>query len=83
VQIVFDADAIAAGQALEAAAAALGVSACDLALYGGEDYALVVASARPIEGFRPIGEVRAGAGLVLRSGGKERAIEPGGYDHFA
>jgi len=67
----------------EAAAAALGAIARDLALHGGEDYALVVASARPIDGFRAIGEVREGRGLVLREAGAERAIEARGYDHFA
>ena len=36
------------------------LSALDLALHGGEDYALLASSRAPIEGFRRIGEVREG-----------------------
>jgi thiamine-monophosphate kinase len=68
---------------LAALASRLGVAALDLALHGGEDYALVAASERPIDGFRRIGEVRAGTGLVLRSPTGERPLEPRGFDHFA
>jgi thiamine-monophosphate kinase len=64
------------------AAAALGVSAIDLALYGGEDYALVAASAVPLAGFRRIGEVREGRGITLRTARGEHAIDPVGFDHF-
>jgi thiamine-monophosphate kinase len=83
VQIVLDARAIGEDAALGEAAAAVGVDPIDLALRGGEDYALVVTGARPIDGFRRIGEVRSGAGLVLRADGVERSIEPAGFDHFA
>jgi thiamine-monophosphate kinase len=69
--------------ALIAAAAALGESALDLALHGGEDYALVAASSDPIDGFRRIGEIADGRGVVLRGPGGERPIEPRGFDHFA
>ncbi len=68
---------------LRSAAAALGESALDLALYGGEDYALLAVSDAPIAGFRRVGDVRAGQGLVLRGSGGERAVEPRGFDHFA
>lgn len=65
-----------------AAAAVLGESALDLALHGGEDYALVVASSVPIPGYRRIGEVREGKGVVLRGANGELAIEAKGFDHF-
>jgi thiamine-monophosphate kinase len=83
VQIVLDQVALLEDAPLVDAAAALGVSAIDLALHGGEDYALVVASDVPIEGFHRIGEVRPGRGLALRDGNTERDIEPAGFDHFA
>jgi thiamine-monophosphate kinase len=80
--IVLDEPALLADAALGAAAAALGEDALDLALHGGEDYALVVASRVPVPGFRRIGEVRDGSGLVLRGADGERKIAPEGYDHF-
>ena len=82
--VVLDEDAIVADEGLVRAASALGESPLDLALHGGEDYALVIASdARDVPGFRRIGEVRSGSGVVLRGAGGERAIEPRGFDHFA
>ncbi|MDP8999075.1 MAG: thiamine-phosphate kinase [Myxococcota bacterium] len=80
--IVLEEARLVADAALVAAADVLGESALDLALYGGEDYALVVASTVPIPGFRRIGEVREGEGLVLRGADGERAIEARGFDHF-
>jgi thiamine-monophosphate kinase len=82
VQIVLDEDVLAGGLALREAAAALGADPSDLALSGGEDYALVVTCTQPIAGFQRLGEVRAGRGLVLRTAAGERQIEPHGYDHF-
>jgi thiamine-monophosphate kinase len=79
---VLDEDALLADDGLAGAASALGVEAIDLVLYGGEDYALVVASPVPIDGFRRIGEVTAGRGVALRSSNGERPIEPRGFDHF-
>jgi thiamine-monophosphate kinase len=72
-----------AGDALARAAEAVGADALSLALGGGEDYALVVASADTPPGFTRIGEVRDGEGLVLRSAAGERALDPRGFDHFA
>ena len=83
VQLVLDEAALLEDALLREAAAALGESPLDLALYGGEDYALLAASDRPLPGFRRIGEVRAGAGLILRAAGGERPLEPRGFDHFA
>ena len=60
----------------------LGASALDLALYGGEDYALVVASPVAVDGFRRIGEVTEGSGVALRGANGQRPIEPRGFDHF-
>lgn len=82
VQIVFDEEALAFSRSLAETAAVLAVDAVDLALYGGEDYALVVASPMPIDGFRRIGEVRDGSGLKVRGPSGERALEPLGFDHF-
>jgi thiamine-monophosphate kinase len=82
VQIVLDERALSADDSLLRAAEASSGTALELALYGGEDYALVVASPVAVEGFRLIGEVREGKGLVLRGGQGERPIEPRGYDHF-
>jgi thiamine-monophosphate kinase len=68
--------------ALCAAAEALGVPAIELALHGGEDYALVATSAAPLPGFRRIGQMRDGSGLALRTSEGERPVEPLGFDHF-
>ncbi|MGD0673766.1 MAG: thiamine-phosphate kinase [Polyangiaceae bacterium] len=82
-QFVLDAESLLLDALLEAAAGALRMEAIDLALYGGEDYALVVACPSPLEGFRRIGEVREGRGLLLRRGDEEHSIEAEGFDHFA
>jgi thiamine-monophosphate kinase len=70
--------------ALETAATLLGRDALDLALHGGEDYALLVTSPTPIEGFDRIGIVEGGApGLVLARSDRTRvAVDPQGFDHF-
>jgi thiamine-monophosphate kinase len=82
VLLVLDEAALLEDQGLLDAARALGDDALDLALHGGEDYALVATSARPIAGFRRIGEVRAGRGLALRGASGERTLAPRGFDHF-
>jgi thiamine-monophosphate kinase len=83
VAVVLDEDALFADEALVRAAEALGEDALDLALYGGEDYALVAAGPTAPSGFRRIGEVREGQGILLRSPRGEVPVEAGGYDHFA
>ncbi len=83
VRVVFDEGALREDDALAEAAAALGEDSLELALYGGEDYALVAVSDKPIRGFRRIGEIVAGRGLSLRGLHGERTIEPTGFDHFA
>ncbi len=80
--LVLEEEPLLAQHDLVAAASALGVEPLDLALHGGEDYALVAASPGPIAGFRRIGEVRQGRGLLLRTPSGERPIEPLGFDHF-
>ena len=82
VRAVLDESALLADRGLADAASALGTSALELALYGGEDYALVAASPVAVDGFRRVGEVTAGRGVALRGPGGERAIEPRGFDHF-
>jgi thiamine-monophosphate kinase len=75
----------AAGDDLARAAAALGLDPLELALYGGEDYALVMTFA---EGdvpppFARIGRCTAGSGVFLQSAaGGAREVEPRGFDHF-
>jgi thiamine-monophosphate kinase len=82
VRVLFDERALLEDHSLAEAAAALGEDALDLALYGGEDYALIVASEEPIQGFRRIGEIVEGRGLLLRAANGDRMIEPVGFDHF-
>ena len=79
---VLDEGALLADPELVTAAGALGASALDLALHGGEDYALVVASPVALDGYRRIGEVTVGGGVMLRGPKGQRPIEPRGFDHF-
>jgi thiamine-monophosphate kinase len=84
--IVLDRDALLArgGDSLAHAAEAVGATAFDLILAGGEDYALLAASAVPLEGFTQVGEVRDGHGVVVRDANSETALpDPPGFDHFA
>ena len=82
VRAVLDADALLSDTGLSSAALALGADALELALYGGEDYALIAASPVAIDGFRRIGDVTDGEGVALRDSNGERPIEPRGFDHF-
>jgi thiamine-monophosphate kinase len=87
VAIVLEADQVqaAGGPELRAAASTLALDPLELALHGGDDYALLMAFPpgelpRP---FMAIGSCRAGAGVLLRAAdGSERPLEPRGYDHF-
>jgi thiamine-monophosphate kinase len=82
VAMVLEESALLEDVDLVRAADALEVGALELALHGGEDYALLASSDRPIEGFRRIGEVREGEGLMLRTASGERRLEARGFDHF-
>ena len=69
--------------ALERAGRRLGTTALELALWGGEDYALLAtgpASRRP-EGAHTIGQVEVGAGVWLDVRGERRPVE-GGFEHL-
>jgi thiamine-monophosphate kinase len=71
-----------------------GLDAAELALYGGEEYELVLtirpehwekaqrAIAEVGGALLPIGKVTAKEGLVLSAEGKRSVIEPKGYEHF-
>ncbi len=83
VRLIIDEAALLSDVALQEAADVLGADAVDLALYGGEDYALAVASPVSVAGFRAIGHVATGTGVALRGVAGEVPIEPRGYDHFA
>lgn len=87
VAIVLDADLVrgAGGKALHVAAEKLSLDALELALYGGDDYALVMAFAPGdvAPPFTRIGTCRAGTGLALSAAdGTEQKLVPRGYDHF-
>ena len=79
VRIDFDPGAFV-GALLVSAAASLGVSALDLALHGGEDYALLGAfpQGHVPDAFVVIGACTEGQGVWV--GG--RRVEPAGHDHF-
>jgi thiamine-monophosphate kinase len=69
--------------ALASVAALLRVAPIDLALHGGEDYAIVAASDAPLSPpFARIGRFEAGEGVALDEAGETRAIEARGFDHF-
>lgn len=70
------------GDALFEAAAALGLDPSELALNGGEDYALIAASPVSIAGFARIGELREGQGVTLVTPRGEEQLSPHGFDHF-
>ena len=84
VELLIDLAALAAtlSPELQTLAPSLGVSALELALYGGEDYALLATGpkrARP-PSARPIGAVRKGRGVWLLDGGRrQRAAR--GFEH--
>lgn len=70
------------GDPLARAAEAVGADVVDLALHGGEDYALIAASPVAIVGFSRIGEVREGEGVYVRDERGEKRAEATGFDHF-
>ncbi len=71
-------------EVLHRAASELGVEALDLALSGGEDYALLAASPVSLDGFIRIGRVEKGpAGVMLDRGPRGcEALADRGFDHF-
>ena len=83
-KLLLHADALlaTASPALLVAAKAIDAEPLDLILAGGEDYALVCASADPIVGYTRIGEFSEGEGIWLRDGARETRVT-GGFDHFA
>ncbi|RLB53191.1 MAG: thiamine-phosphate kinase [Deltaproteobacteria bacterium] len=76
-------------EALARAAAALDRSPLELALHGGEDYALLVAAPAgcQVVGLAPVGRFEAagpGEGMVwLQRGAAREAVSVRGFDHFA
>jgi thiamine-monophosphate kinase len=87
VAIVLEAEKVrtAGGADLDAAAGALSLDPLELALHGGDDYALLMtfAPGELVPPFRAIGTCRAGTGIALRGADDdERTLEPRGYDHF-
>ena len=86
VDVILDAAAIVS-PALREVAAELGDDALELALHGGEDYALVVAAPDGVgaPGFTRIGSIAPGAGeaRLRREDGAIVALVARGFDHFA
>ena len=83
VALIIDADQLMEACAdLTTAAGLIGRDPLQLALGGGEDYAIACTSAEPIEGFRRIGEVTPGDGVHLRKDGGMRPVDALGWDHF-
>jgi thiamine-monophosphate kinase len=85
--VVLEAERVVAagGTALADAAAILSLDPLELALFGGEDYALLMTFAPDAiaAGFVPVGRCISGRGLWLESSdGTRREIEPRGFDHF-
>jgi thiamine monophosphate kinase len=69
---------------LQSLALALGISAVDLVLGAGEDYAVLATTAadQVPDGFRVIGCCSRGEGVWVTENGRERCVEGLGYDHF-
>lgn len=84
VALVLDAPALLAhgGADLMAAAASVDRAPLDLALAGGEDFALLVTGSRCPEGFTTVGVAREGSGVWLRDETGERPAPSRGFDHF-
>ncbi len=85
-RLVLEEDALrsALPAALVTVARRLGKDPVELALYGGEDYALVAAgprAARP-RWARRVGRFEKGRGAFLESDGERRVPLGGGFDHF-
>jgi thiamine-monophosphate kinase len=93
VRVVLDVAAVVAagGEALAAGAKLLDGLPLDFALHGGEDYALLAASADALPGFVRVGTIETsddgahgGARVVLRTAsGAIEPVDPRGFDHFA
>jgi thiamine-monophosphate kinase len=88
VRIVLASNAVlaAGGEALANAARALGVDALELALVGGEDYALLATFPQgPLpDGFTAIGVCTDGCDVALdQADGSLRVLPNEGFDHFA
>jgi thiamine-monophosphate kinase len=86
VRAVLDAMALneALGIRVHKAASELKREVLDLALFGGEDYALLAtgpARKRPKEA-QVIGQIEKGRGVWLRMEGKTRRLSSSGFDHF-
>ncbi|HHH30299.1 MAG TPA: thiamine-phosphate kinase, partial [Polyangiaceae bacterium] len=84
-QVVLSAEALVSPTLVEAAAA-LGIEPLELALSGGEDYALVatVPSGAARAGFSVIGRCEEGEGVLLEDAtGRRSPVEAVGWDHFA
>ncbi len=74
---------LASTPALRDAAARITVDALELALYGGEDYALLATASAEVTGFAVIGRITAAKSVMLsRATGTREALPRRGFQHF-
>lgn len=95
VRIAIEVERLPLHPAAEDGARRLGVDARAWALHGGEEFELLLAApaaaidplAEPFEArfgipITRIGSVEPGRGLARREAGRDRPLDPGGWDHF-
>jgi thiamine-monophosphate kinase len=81
-KIVFDWDKLPLEKDLEKFCEKNGIDLEEVTLHCGEDYQIVYTmKEKPREGF-VVGRVEKGKGVWMKKGGRVRAVEPRGWEHF-
>jgi len=73
---------LASTPSLGEVAARLSLDPLDLALFGGEDYALLATAKEPVAGFATIGRITTDRAVVLARGGTREPLQRRGFQHF-